>query len=139
VIVCQDRAAAKEFFDRVLSTTMPDTAEYLAFADSHGVIGGWVFERYTGVGGSVFSHWAGRSATWLTRRMLRMSALYVFDQLGCERVYGEVPASDTRVRRIDERLGFKEIATLHGCFPHDDLVLYEMTRVNCRWLPAQNR
>jgi len=134
VTLCSN-SEARVFFREKLEGDIPDTATFIAFKDEHGVVGGWVFERYTGVGGAVFSHWAGRDARWLKRWMLRIAAAYVFVQLGVSRVYGECAAKDIRVRRIDERLGFIEIATLPGYFPDDDLVIYEMQLEDCKWLP----
>ena len=133
--LCRDREVSKAFFEEKLGVQrVPDTAVYLTFADDEGILGGWMFERYTGRGGALYAHWAGRDRRWLRRDMLRMAASYIFDQLECERVYGEVAASDTEVRRLDEKLGFVQVAVLHGYFPDDDMVIYELTKCNCRWL-----
>ena len=113
-----------------------DKSTVLAFRDDEGILGGWVFERYTGIGGSVTVHWCGRDAGWLKLGMLEMCAHYVFEQLACELVIGEVPESDHIVRQIDEKLGFKQLAVIPGYFLNDNLVIYGLTRCNCRFLPA---
>jgi len=132
---CVDTVKCREFFSAALGVTVPNTSTFMAFTDHAGIVGGWVFDRYTGVGGSVHAHWAGRERGWLTNKMLKLAAAYIFTQLGCTRVYGEVEAKNTYVRRIDKRLGFEQIAVLPGYFPNDDLVLYELTKARCRWAP----
>ena len=95
-----------------------------------------MFERYTGAGGSITMHWAGRDRRWLRLGMLEMCAHYVFEQLGCEKALGEVPEKDLAVRAIDEKGGFEQVAVVPGYFPNDNLVIYELTRCKCRFLPA---
>ena len=105
--------------------------------DNDDVVGGFMFERYTGVTGSVHAHWAGSpDRPWMTRNVLSLVAIYVFDQLECHIMYGEVRASDTVVRKMDERLGFVETAVLPAYFPDDDLIIYSMTKQQCRFLPT---
>lgn len=107
-------------------------------AEKEELAGAFMFERYTGVGGSAYLHWAaGDDRRWLNRTVMNIVAVYAFVQLGVERVFGEVRASDTYVRKIDERLGFKEMAILPGYFPDDDLVVYSITKQECRWLPDE--
>lgn len=125
--------------DRTGVHTPLGPVQVMGFVDEEGEIaGGWMFERYTGVTGSVHVHWAADGKRqWLTRGTLELVAIYVYDQLGCDLMYGEVKASDKYVRKIDERLGFVETATLPAYFPNDDLVIYSMTKQQCRFLPAE--
>jgi len=103
-----------------------------------GIEGGAYFEKYTGEHGSVTAHWASKRG-WLFPEMLSMTFMYVFWDLGCDRMYGEVRASDHWTRRVDEKLGMKEVATLPRYFPDDDLVIYELKRENCRFIPQEVR
>lgn len=134
-----DDLPLRQFFAQKTGVdTTTERSRVLGFKDSTSgeILGVWLFERYTGVTGSVHSHWAGKDGPWLTKDMLTLVAVYVFDQLGCSRVYGEVAASDTYVRKVNEKLGFREVAVLHGYFPDDDLVIYSLEKRDCRWLPA---
>lgn len=102
------------------------------------IVGGFMFERYTGVTGSVHTHWAGnRDQPWLSGNILKLVSIYVYDQLGCDVMFGEVRRSDKYVRRIDERIGFEKVAVLPAYFPDDDLVVYSMTKRQCRFLPDE--
>jgi RimJ/RimL family protein N-acetyltransferase len=111
--------------------------QVLGFIDqkTQELVGGWMFERYTGPGGSVHAHWAASDRGWLSRTALNLVAMYLFDQLGVAVVFGEVRASETYISRVVEKLGFTEVARLKGYFPGDDLLLYSLLRENCRWLP----
>lgn len=112
----------------------------LGFMDSatKKLVGAWAFERCTGEGGSVYVHWATAAPGWLNRDTLALISHYVFEQLGCAQALGEVRASDTRTRSINERLGFKKVGEIPGYFPNDDLILYCMRRSDCIWLPAED-
>lgn len=113
----------------------PPSMVCIGWRDTNGEpVGGFIFERYTGRGGSVRMHYAGRPH-WLTARRLRQVAEYVFVHLDCSVAYGEVDAGDAKVRRIDERLGWELVVVLKGALAGGrDMALYEMRRENCRWL-----
>lgn len=119
---------------------VPHECTFLAFRkdDQDHVSVGAMFERYTGEGGSVTAHWASEGG-YVPRDVLTMAFLYVFDQLGCARMIGEVRASDAHVRRVDEKLGMKEVAVIPGYFPDDDLVIYELKREDCKFLTDEVR
>lgn len=116
-----------------------DQSTSIAFVDDDGLRGGWLLEKYTGPGGSVHAHFAGARPGWITRPMLRVLANYIFVQLDCSCVFGQVNSKDTQTRSIDERLGFREVATLPNYFPDSDLIVYQMKRSDCRWLPLPER
>lgn len=112
--------------------------QVMGFINDDGeIVAGFMFERYTGVTGSLHVHWAIANTGGLTRNMLQLVAIYAYDQLGVDLMYGEVRASDKKVRHIDERLGFVETAILPAYFPDDDLIIYSMTKRQCRWLPSE--
>ncbi len=117
---------------------LPAAATFLAWRDDAGVAGGWMFERYTGPGGVVHSHWAARrKGRWLSRDKLRLAAAYIFGQLQCRYAVGEVKAGKLEVRWLMEKLGFQPAAILNNYFPDDDLLIYRLDRHNCRWLPVE--
>jgi hypothetical protein len=139
VILCaQDDHEMLEMFAREFDVRiLPNTATFIAFRDASGMLGGWMFERYTGPGGSIYIHWAAnRKKRWMTRHGLGLCGAYVFGQLGCTQVLGEAPATDTYVCKLNEKVGFREIARIDGYFPDGAMVLYRMRWDECRWLPA---
>lgn len=71
---------------------------------------------------------------WLNREFLWYCFYYPFMQLGVKRVTGIVAASNLEARKFDENLGFTLEATLEDAHPDGDLLIYKMTREQCRWL-----
>lgn len=123
-------------------TKVPDDGVILGFRrkrNPKGVEIAGYFEKYTGEGGSVTAHWAMKKGSWLHPEVVSTILLYVFWDLGCERMFGEVAASNTLARKADEKLGFEEIAVLPGYFPQDDMVVYMLERSKCRFIPEEVR
>lgn len=113
------------------------SVQALGFVEDGRIVAGWMFERYTGVTGSVHVHWAVKPGTKLMKWMLHTLAIYIFDQLGVGTLYGEVRKSDTRGRDAVLRLGFRKRTVLPGYFPGDDLVIYSLDKNDCVWLPIE--
>jgi RimJ/RimL family protein N-acetyltransferase len=98
------------------------------------LIAGVIFDGYSGK--SMWIHVAavpGRH--WLNRSFLRACFGYVFEQVGCEKLFGWVPASNSEAQRFDEHLGFKQVATIPGAaVDGGDVLIYVMDRAECRFL-----
>ena len=72
---------------------------------------------------------------WCRPEFLREVFLYAFEQLGCSRVTGKTPASNTASRRLQESLGFTLEGTVREAMADgDDLCIYGMLRRECRWI-----
>lgn len=69
---------------------------------------------------------------WMTREFLRVAFRYPFVQLGCRRVSGYVPASNTDAQRFDEHLGFAREGLMRHALPDDDIIVYGMLREEAR-------
>jgi RimJ/RimL family protein N-acetyltransferase len=125
-----DETAADEVLAAVSGT--PRHHRAMPFFDAEGLLGLFVFERYTGPGGSVVVHWTGLRQNWLRRGMLKAGLWYAFEFLQCERVVGEIPSDNERAIRVARKMGFTPVATLPGYFPAADLGIYYLTRASCR-------
>lgn len=101
------------------------------------LVGGVVFSGYTGA--SIHVHFAGFTKNWATRDMIWVIFDYAFNQLGCSRIFGQVPESNTRALEIDQRLGFKIVTKIGGVFPDGACYLLAMDRDDCRWLKHKPR
>ena len=71
---------------------------------------------------------------WLTRGYLFACFDYPFNQLGVRTVVGLVPKKNKQARTFDENLGFRMTGCIPDGMPKDDLLVYTMTRKQCRWL-----
>lgn len=103
------------------------------------IVGGVIFQDYTGRDGSVKIHVASIDKRWITPDMLWVTFDYPFNQLGVRKLIGEVPSYNHMAIKFDEKVGFKKIATIEGVFPNGDLLVYEMKREDCRWLNLKPR
>lgn len=102
-----------------------------------GLWGGVIYNGYTGA--SISLHAAGFDSRWATVDMLWVTFHYPFVQLGCKKMFAQVPASNSRALEFDRKLGFKEEARLKDVFPDGDLVVLSMRREDCRWLRLKPR
>ncbi len=98
------------------------------------LVGGVLYERINAC--NAWIHIALESG-WLhgSRQFLRACFAYPFLQLKLQRLSGYVEARNTRARTLDEHLGFKQEAVLHGA-AHDggDILIYVMHREDCRYV-----
>jgi RimJ/RimL family protein N-acetyltransferase len=97
------------------------------------LLGGILYTQFTGVSCTV--HLAGLRARWGNRALVWIGMDYPFRQLGLERIIGFVPQHNTAARRLNEHLGFKEVARIPGVYPggRARLVL-SLEREDCRIL-----
>ena len=96
------------------------------------LVAGVLFEHYNGR--SIAMHVAGEGRDWMTRDFLMECFRYPFVQLGVHKIIGLVDSSNRDARRLDEHLGFHMEAKIAGAAPRGDLMVYTMTREQCRFL-----
>lgn len=101
------------------------------------LIGGVTYQGYTGT--SIQMHMAGMADRWATRDFMWVIFDYPFNQLGVERVFGQLVESNTRALEIVEKLGFKRVARVEGVFPTGACIVSTMERADCRWLKIKPR
>lgn len=93
---------------------------------------GVVYERYTGR--SVHMHTAIAKPHAVTKNVLRMVFNYPFNQLKVTKVVATVDSSDRRAKQFVRGLGFQEECCIKDIYPDGDLLLFTMTKPQCRWL-----
>ena len=99
------------------------------------IMGGFVFQNYTGRDGSIAAHMAGVGPRWCSRDLLWMCFDYCFNQLGVHKILAPVPAQCDAALEQDYRAGYVYEATIKHVFPGGgDLIVLSMTRKQCRWL-----
>lgn len=59
---------------------------------------------------------------------------YPFNQLKVQRITGLVGEGNQKSRNLCLKLGFTEEARLHGAHQTGDLIVFKMTRNECKWL-----
>lgn len=97
------------------------------------LVAGVVYDHFNGA--SVCLHVASDGTrAWLNREFLRFAFLYPFDQMKVKKIIGIVPSNNVEALRFDRKLGFVEEARIKDAHPQGDLILFTMTRQQCRWL-----
>lgn len=100
------------------------------------LLAGVVFDSYNKA--SVQMHVAAvPGARWMTRAFLWTCFHYPFEQLKVNKILGPVGSANTAARRFDEHLGFVLETALKDAHPDGDLLIYSMTRDQCRFLNLQ--
>lgn len=117
----------------------PVTMQVISRSEGGVLLGGSVFENFTGEGGSIAMHAAGFAPNWVNRDLLWATFDYPFRQLQCTRVFGQVPANNDKALKFNSNLGFKELVRLEGVFPDGDMILMQMLREDCRFLTIKPR
>ena len=74
------------------------------------------------------------AADFLSKRFLQFCFNYAFNQLKVKKVIGTVWEDNLKARILDERLGFILETRIKDSTPNGDLLIYTMTKSQCRWL-----
>jgi RimJ/RimL family protein N-acetyltransferase len=101
------------------------------------IIAGVLFDDWNGA--TIRMHVAAEEGKrWMTKEYLRVCFYYPFVQLKVHKIIGLVCSSNMQARKFDEHLGFVREATISGATSKGDLLIYTMTREQCRFLEIRN-
>lgn len=115
----------------------PAVDQVISVTSQGKLLGGNVLTGYTGA--SIHLHTAGFVSRWATRDFLWVVFDYPFNQLGCKKVFGQVPESNKQALEIDLKLGFKVVARIEDVFPDGACLVLALAREDCRWLNHKPR
>lgn len=80
------------------------------------------------------------SRRWLNKEFLVAGFAYPFIQCGFDSITGLVPADNADALRFDLHIGWKTVGVRHKAAPGGkDIVILEMLRADCRWIPEEYR
>ena len=85
-------------------------------------------------GASIMLHMAAIGKRWLNREYLWFVFYYPFIQLSLTKIISPVESDNTDCCRFIEHIGFTLEATLKDAAPNGDLLIYTMTKDQCKWL-----
>lgn len=92
-----------------------------------------LFEGHNGA--SIMLHiMSDGTRRWMNREFLWFVFYYPFEQLKVNKIIAPVETSNLTCARFVEHIGFTLEATLQDCAPNGDLLIYTMSREQCRWL-----
>lgn len=96
------------------------------------LIAGVLYEGFNGA--SVHMHVASIGKRWMTKEYLWMCFHYPFEQLKVKKIIGIVGSGNKPAIAFDEHLGFKLEYSIQDAHKDGALLVYTMTRDQCRFL-----
>lgn len=106
--------------------------------DLKGPIAACLFEASNGA--SIMLHIAtDGTRRWMNREYLWFVFHFPFIQLGVRKIIAPVESSNSACARFVEHIGFVLEATLKDCAPKGDLLIYTMTKDQCKWLSLKDQ
>jgi RimJ/RimL family protein N-acetyltransferase len=117
---------------------IPEGAYAIGLEEDGEIIAGAMYDHYY-AGASVQMHVAARyGRKWLNKEYLEIGFGYPFDKLNVKKIIGVVEETNLAAIRFDEHLGFTlETRIKDGC-AGGDLLVYSMTREQCRFLKGKH-
>lgn len=115
----------------------PECDHCISNAKGDRLLGGVIFTGFTGA--SIGIHAGSFDPRWLDRNMLWIAFSYPFDQLGVDKLFGQIPSDNRKALDFNRKLGFIDEVRVPGVFPGADLIVMSMTRAQCRWLKRGQR
>ena len=97
-----------------------------------------VFDNFTRNACSV--HFAIDNPMVIKHGFINEIARYLFNVRGRTRIFGLVPADNTRALKFDKHLGMKEVTRIPNALDEGlDYVVLSMTKEECRWLAPEQK
>jgi RimJ/RimL family protein N-acetyltransferase len=132
ILLDQPHFVGKCVCERTGGTFSPVDSMAIGLARENTLIAGVLYDHFNGA--SVAMHVAADGSHWLNRDYLRACFRYPFLQLNVKKILGLVCSSNAAARRFDEHLGFELETSIRDATPQGDLLIYSMTRHQCRYL-----
>lgn len=116
----------------------PESGVTIGLWDSvKGPVAATLYTNYNGR--AVCASIAIAEKTLVNREFLWFIFYYPFEQVGVDKILSYVDSTNTKSVRIQKHLGFTLEATLKEAAPIGDLLIYSMTRDQCKWLSLKGR
>jgi hypothetical protein len=90
-------------------------------------------------GASIVLHCGGEGRVWLNREFLWYTFYYPFEQLKVNKIISPVESTNLDCIKFIKHIGFRLEATLKDASPKGDLLLFTMTKEQCRWLSLKEK
>lgn len=130
VLLYADDLVARWMADQTGQEIIPPYTAFGVLAPNGQFCGAMIFNDLNEGSVEVSLYAPGR----ISRGLLRIAAQYAFEQNGCRRITARTRASNLRVRRFIERVGFRQEGVLRSYYSDgDDAILFGMLRTECRW------
>ena len=116
--------------DRAGGKYHAEAMQAIGLVKENKIIAGVIFERYNGE--SLWVHIAAEGR--LTPSFVKAICKYAFVDCDVKKVIGTVTSGNVKAIKFDESLGFTEEGRIRDAAPDGDIILYTMTRDQCRFI-----
>jgi RimJ/RimL family protein N-acetyltransferase len=116
--------------ERVGGKYNPNDSQAIGLVRQNKIIAGVIFERYNGT--SMWVHIAAEGR--LTPNFVKAVCRYAFVDCDCEKVIGTVTSGNVKAIKFDKNLGFTEEARIRDAAPDGDIIIYTLSKSNCRFI-----
>lgn len=132
-IICDDNERVNRFVAEMVGSQGWSNAVGIGLEEDGELIAGVTFDYFNGA--SICMHVAAvPGKRWMTREYLWYCFYYPFEECKVKRITGLVPESNLEAQRFDEHLGFIYETRLKDAHPDGDILVYRMTKEDCRFL-----
>jgi RimJ/RimL family protein N-acetyltransferase len=136
-IICDQSERVGRFVSELMGNDGWSSYQAIGLEEDGELIAGVLFDNYNGA--SICMHVAAvPGKRWMTREYLWYCFYYPFMELKVKRITGLVPESNLVARRFDEHLGFRLETRLKDAHPDGDILIYCMTKADCRFLEMKH-
>lgn len=133
LIIEQDERLGPWICAQLETDWLPGRGSCIGMEEDGDIVAGVLFDSFNGA--SICMHVAALPGKrWMNRELLWTCFAYPFLQLRVRKILGFVAEGNRVARAFDEHLGFVREATLTNAHPSGALIVYSMTRSQCRWL-----
>jgi RimJ/RimL family protein N-acetyltransferase len=120
---------------RELGYIPTSAAQCIVCLDDGEPVAGAVYDNYTGK--TIAAHIWIKSGGVPSRAWYGAIFDYPFNRLGVYKIIGQVKSVNLEAIRLDEHFGFVLEATVRGYYEDGDLLVYTMTKDQCRVLNSK--
>jgi hypothetical protein len=99
------------------------------------IVAGIVMHMFNGA--NAVCHVAIKRPSKMLKKLLRVTADYLFNQCKLKRITGMVPTNEPRTIAFDKHIGWEEEFVMKDAAPGADMQVLVMWADKCPWLPKE--
>jgi hypothetical protein len=120
------------YFCKLLDYAPTNMAQCISCVDEDGPIAGVIYDGYNTK--TISAHICVVQGKIPSRAWYGAIFDYPFNRLGVNKILGQVASNNVRARELDEHFGFVQEGVIKDYSVDGDLILYTMTKDQCRVL-----
>lgn len=132
-----DFTTVSKFVSDAVGCAVPDRgAAAVGWVRDDDVVAGVLYDHYTGA--SITATIAVAPAAVMVKDFLWAIFDYPFNQLEVGLIIAFIAESNWKSRNLVEKMGFVCESKIEGAYPDGAMLIYTMTKAQCRWLEKEN-